>query len=149
MVSPSSRGEREVNPLSHVSIVQSSPPGIRQGLVRLLDPNEPLGVLLDPTRGRHVRVVLPGQLLVRLLDVAQRSRFRYAQKLVEAELSGLGDEPIVDGGLGLDGPTRHNPGGEEDGFGEVGREEGRVGSRVELGQARGGEEKARVAPCKR
>lgn len=103
----SSSRERELETLGHVSIIESSPSGIRQDLVGLLDQDKPLGVLIDPTGRRHVRVVLPGELLVRLLDLHQGSGLGYAQKLVEAQPGGglFRHEPIVDGGPGL-GPER-------------------------------------------
>nr|GMD74505.1 hypothetical protein Iba_chr13aCG5920 [Ipomoea batatas] len=73
----STSGEGKVEAFSHIAIVQSSPSRVRQGLISLLDLDEPLRVLLDPIRRRNIRVILPGQLLVRLLDLQQRSRLRF------------------------------------------------------------------------
>ena len=48
-------------------------------------------------------MVLPGQQLVRLLDLGHGSGFGYAQKLVESEFLVLGHhDPIVDCGLGFE-----------------------------------------------
>lgn len=89
----------------HVLIIHGSPPRIRQGLIRLLNPNKLLGILLDPTRRRHVRVVFPGQLLVRLLDLRHGSGLGYAEQLVEGELLVLRHHRIVNRRrLGLDRP---------------------------------------------
>lgn len=99
---------------SHITVVQSSPPRIRQGLISLLNLDEPLGVLLDPIRRRNIRVVLPGQLLVRLLDFQQRSRLGYAQKVVE----GLGfghRDGIVQLGLDSEAPDSETGMPEADG----------------------------------
>ncbi|KAF5768317.1 hypothetical protein HanXRQr2_Chr14g0635011 [Helianthus annuus] len=51
--------KRKVNPHSHISIIQSPPVRIRQRLIRFLNPNKLLGILLNPTRRRNIRVILP------------------------------------------------------------------------------------------
>lgn len=95
----STGGEREVETFRQASIIKSSPSGIRQDLVGLLDPDKPLGILLDPTGRGHVRVVHPGELLVGLFDLDQGSGLWYAQKIVKAQSGGLlGHEHIVDCG---------------------------------------------------
>ena len=85
LVASSSSRESKMKTFGHMCIVESSPCRIRQGLVGLLNPDKPFGVLFDPTRGRDIRVVLSGELLVGLLDVEQGSGFGYAKEFVEAQ----------------------------------------------------------------
>lgn len=85
LVTPSSR-ESEMNPQSQVSIIQRPTTRIRQSLIGLMDPYKPLRVLLNPIRGRHVRMVFPRQLLIRLLYLRQSTRLGYPQQLIETQL---------------------------------------------------------------
>lgn len=97
MVVTLASGEGEVKPCGQVSIIEGSGYWIRQGLIGLLHQNEPLRVLFDPTRWRHVRVVLSGQLLVCVLHLHQRPGFGYTQELVEAQLGFGGYKFVVKG----------------------------------------------------
>lgn len=78
-----------------VPVVHGPPPRIRERLIRLLHPYKPPRILHREIRRRDVGVVLPGHLLVRLLDLRQAHALRYAQQLVEARVRARRRKPIA------------------------------------------------------